>query len=151
MNEQESKIAAQEGKLKNDGKFSSKEIILKMAESNKVINAHEVLLKRIPKDHMLITTTTDVAKKINKNTIFTSTTNKSSQKSRTFEPLGIVVIAILNWNCNVLMGLPWEFNLENEIKFAKPSICSTYLKTSHFESKGYISSFGNKGFFFNER
>ena len=45
------------------------------------------------------------------------------------------------------MGLPWEYNLEDEIKFAKPNICSTYSKTSHFDSQGYVSLFGNKGFF----
>ena len=43
-------------KLKHNGKSSSKEICLKMVDSNKIINAQELMLKRMPKDQMLITT-----------------------------------------------------------------------------------------------
>ena len=131
-------------KSKN-GSLDMREIELKLDDPNEKCKVHEFLIERMKRNKLFITTTREDANKLNPNAIYVTTSNKISEQTYRWKPSGVVIIAMFK-SCSEKASFVWDTDVSNKIHSSKPNIVAN-SKTAHFNSQGYIASFGNKGFF----
>ena len=119
---------------------------------NNNIETNEIIINRVKGRYVLITTTMKDIQKIftNIDVICSNGTNNSNMKSN-YKPSGIVVLLFAtldNSHQHYKTSSPWNVDMYSKLKNCKPNIIKKNQQTStHFKSKGFIASFGNKGLF----
>ena len=120
--------------------------------------ARELHIKNIKSNKVIITTTREDVERVTDNTIFITSTNASSKKTKSGTASGIIVIAIIKYlpqnhriknrpkgtSLPIFNIMKWEQSLFEKVKSCKQNVIQN-SKNSHFQSQGFIASFGNKG------
>ena len=129
-------------KYKDDHMKEKLECISNVDDEKLMID--ELLIDRMRKMRLFLTTTKEDALKINPNALFVTTSNKLSCSTHRHKPSGVVIIAVCQKTDE--KSHCWTEDIQKKLRFSKPNIVNN-KKTAHFDSQGYIASFGNKGFY----
>ena len=117
-------------------------------EEMKTFTAKELLITNIKSNKIFITITKNDVYRVHQNPIFFTTSQTLSESTKNFKPSGHVIIAVIKLNTtdSTDSNLTWSQSFSETITQCKNNIISS-TATSHFNSQGYIASFGNKGSF----
>ena len=111
--------------------------------TNKKLIIDTLLIDRMNKMRLFLTTTKDDALKINPNALFVTTSNTLSSPTDCHKPSDVVIIAVCQKTDK--KSHCWSEDIK-KITFLEAKLVNN-KKNSPFDSQGHIASFGNKGFY----
>ena len=106
---------------------------------SKILNVKELNILEVNGNYVMITTTIDDARKCNRNVIIIDTSCRPS-----FKATGVLVLLVAIVDRTKRNGIFWNKSIHQQLMQCKPNII-TKGGSNHFDSRGYIYSFGNKG------
>lgn len=112
------------------------------------MTVEDIQISRLPQRILLITTDISEIKKINTNyeIVNSNGSNVSTNRHRVNIESGIIVLCFAKLHQKPSYAYsPWTDQLQHSLKKSKPNIINS--SNNHFDSSGFIASFGNKGLF----
>ena len=134
-------------KSTNNCKIKTTELFTDHTKTTQM-TVEDIQISRLPRRILLITTNISEIKKINTNyeIVNSNGSNDSTNRHSVSTESGIIVLcfAQLHQKPSYVYS-PWTDQLQHSLKNSKPNIINS--SNNHFDSRGYIASFGNKGLF----